>query len=213
MSFADRLNQIKRLLPPKVGLLAVSKGHPDSIIRIFAEHGQFDFGESRLQEALPKIKNLSDINKIRWHFVGHLQSNKVRSVVQHFDVIHSVHSLELAERIARISKEENRFPQIMLQVKFREDPAKVGFSVEDLLVSWKKLSNSPNLEICGLMTITPFDLDLEGRKKLYCECRELANSLKLKDCSMGMSQDWRQAVEAGSTLVRVGSFLFGDRVK
>ncbi len=207
------INEIKEILSPEVNLLAVSKGQTESLIRFFAEKGQFHFGESRLQEATTKIKNLSDINGIRWHFVGRLQSNKVRGVVKIFDVIHSVHSLALGERISRISGEENRFPQIMLQVKLREDSAKVGLSKEELLQAWTKLRSLPNMNITGLMTIPPINLDLEGRKVLFRECRDLADGLGLKDCSMGMSRDWREAVNAGATWIRVGTLLFGNRVK
>ena len=207
------ISEIKTLLPKGVNLLAISKGHKESSIRSLVDRGQLEFGESRLQEAFPKIKNLSDISKLNWHFVGRLQSNKVRGVVKIFDVIHSVHSFALGERVSRISVEENRFPQVMIQVKLREDEAKVGLSKEELLDEWSKFKNLPNINTTGLMTIAPKALGLEGRKKLFQECRDLADSLGLKDCSMGMSNDWREAVEAGSTWIRVGRLLFGDRVK
>tara|TARA_Y100001968_G_C19450024_1_gene767909 strand:- start:182 stop:814 length:633 start_codon:yes stop_codon:yes gene_type:complete len=206
------LLEIKELLPPDVKLLAVSKGQNESAIRSLLYNGQCDFGESRLQEALPKINKLSDMKSIKWHFVGRLQSNKVRGVVKTFDVIHSVHSLSLCERISRISGEENRSPQIMLQVKFREDTAKVGLSREELLDIWPKFKSLPNINITGLMTIPPINLDSDDRQQLFLECRNLSDSLGLKDCSMGMSRDWREAVHAGATWIRVGTLLFGNRV-
>ncbi len=209
----ESLVQIKNSLPTEVNLLAVSKSHQASSIRSFFHKGQLDFGESRLQEALPKINDLSDLNGICWHFVGRLQSNKVRGVVKNFNVIHSLHSLALSERIARISEEEGRHPKVFLQIKLREDIAKVGFSKEELLSVWPKLMELPNINIIGLMTIAPITLELNERKKLFRDCRDLANKLKLKECSMGMSNDWREAVEAGATWIRVGSLLFGKRLK
>ena len=193
--------------------MAVSKGHSGSSIRSFVNHGQFDFGESRLQEALPKINSLSDINGIRWHFVGRLQANKVRGVVKAFDYIHSVDSLSLGERISRISREENRCPKVLIQVKFVEDPSKGGFSPEELIDGWSRLLDLSNIDITGVMTIPPLNLNLNGRKKLFKDCRDFANKLELRDCSMGMSADWKEAIEAGSTWIRLGSLLFGDRVK
>ncbi len=196
-------------LPSRVNLLAVSKGKPASEIRALAELGQLDFGESRLQEALPKLHSLRDLLNLRWHFIGHLQSNKVRAVVRSFSWIHSVDSLPLAERISRISGEEGCSPQIMLQVKFRKDFNKGGFDPTLLGRLWPELRKLPNITIIGLMTMAPKNLDLLDRQNLFRDCRELANQLGLADCSMGMSQDWEQAVEAGATWVRLGSAVFG----
>ena len=112
---------IKDSIPLGVNLLAVSKGHDHESIRKLSSYGQLDFGESRLQEAIPKKNGLSDLKQLRWHFVGTLQKNKVRGVIKEFDFIHSVDSLPLLERISRISKEEQKSPNIFLQVKFIED--------------------------------------------------------------------------------------------
>tara|TARA_Y100001968_G_scaffold261518_1_gene249415 strand:- start:786 stop:1427 length:642 start_codon:yes stop_codon:yes gene_type:complete len=205
------IGEFKKLLPPGVNLLAVSKGHPSSSIRRFVNQGQLQFGESRFQEALPKINELNDLQDIRWHFIGRLQANKVKGVVKNFDVIQSVDSVSLAERISRISVEESRTLQVMLQVKFRDDPNKTGFTKENILSSWSKLNDLKNIKIIGLMTITPLGLDLEARKSVFRDCRAFANSMGLKDCSMGMSLDWKEAIDAGSTWIRVGSLLFGQR--
>ncbi len=213
MISGEQLEQFKELLPEGVNLLAVSKGHSEKSVELLANYGQFDFGESRLQEALPKIKALSHLTKLRWHFVGRLQANKVRGVVKVFDFIHSVDSLVLAERVSRIAAEENRSPRVFLQIKLREDPTKTGFSAEELLEVWPKLISLSNIEIIGLMTIAPFRLDLYTRHKLFVDCRDFANRLYLRECSMGMSGDWEAAVKAGSTWIRIGSFLFGQRAK
>ena len=200
-------------LPKGVHLLAVSKGHSAASIRCLAELGQFDFGESRLQEAIPKIESLKDIEGLRWHFVGRLQANKVRGVLRSFSVIHSVDSLALAERISRIAGEEKCRPQIMIQVKLRDDANKGGICSGQLLDLWPDLIQLPHMEIIGLMTISPMKIDLEDRRELFRECRELADQLFLQHCSMGMSRDWQVALDAGATWLRVGSNLFGVRSK
>ena len=211
MICSNEYKKIKDSLPLGVGLLAVSKGHHPESIRQLSSYGQFDFGESRLQEAIPKINGLNDLNQLRWHFVGKLQKNKVRGVIKEFDFIHSVDSLSLIERISRISQEEEKIPNIFLQVKLRDDPQKGGFSKKDLLKNWAKIVSLKNIHLIGLMTIPPISLNLDQRKDLFCECRNLANSLQLKDCSMGMSNDWQEAVEGGATWIRLGYLLFGER--
>ena len=206
-----QLDQIKKILPLNTNLLAVSKGHTANSIKILCEKGQVDFGESRLQEALPKINILNKYKTIRWHFIGRLQSNKVRGVVKAFDCIHSVDSLALAERISRIAGEENQEPKILFQIKFYQDPSKGGFTVEDFRRDWPVLIKLPNVELIGLMAISPIQLDLAQRKILFRHCRDLANEFSLKHCSMGMSDDWKEAVACGSTWIRIGSLLFGER--
>ena len=210
-SFAARWQALQVDRPASSRLLAVSKGHPASSVRCVAELGQCDFGESRVQEALPKQKALVDL-KLRWHFIGRLQSNKVRPVVKAFDVIHSVDSLSLAERVSRIALEEARQPEVLLQVKLRPDPSKGGLSDDELIAIWSELQALPGLRISGLMTMAPLDMDLHQRKALFSECRALADRLALTECSMGMSTDWQEAADAGSTWLRIGSALFGPRL-
>ena len=211
LACSNQLKIVKDSLPLGVSLLAVSKGHHQESIRELSDYGQLDFGESRLQEAIPKKSDLNDLKKLRWHFVGTLQKNKVRGVIKEFEFIHSVDSLSLLERISRISAEEGKKPNIFLQVKFRDDPNKGGFLKQDLLKSWSKIISLNNIYLIGLMTIPPISLNSNQRKDLFCECRNLANHLGLKDCSMGMSQDWQEAIEGGATWIRLGSLLFGKR--
>ncbi len=206
------LKELRNHLPSRVKVLAVSKGQDISSIRLLASSGQIDFGESRVQEALPKVDLLKDLIDIRWHFIGGLQANKVRQVVRTFDVIHSVDSLKLAKRISRIAGEECKKPIVMAQVKFRNDPNKGGFNSEDLLNSWNELIELPNIDLVGLMTIAPLSFDLTQRKLLFKECRLFADKLRLEDCSMGMSADWKEAVESGATWIRLGTSLFGSRL-
>nr|WP_115093269.1 YggS family pyridoxal phosphate-dependent enzyme [Synechococcus sp. UW106] len=210
-SFAARWQALQVDRPSSARLLAVSKGHPASAVRSVAELGQFDFGESRVQEALPKQKELIDL-QLRWHFIGRLQSNKVRPVVKAFDFIHSVDSLLLAERVSRIALEEARQPDVMLQVKLRPDPTKGGLSADELCAIWSDLQALPGLRISGLMTMAPFEMAAKQRKELFSDCRSLADRFNLLECSMGMSTDWKEAAEAGSTWLRVGSALFGPRL-
>ncbi|WP_269609690.1 YggS family pyridoxal phosphate-dependent enzyme [Prochlorococcus marinus] len=211
LTSSNEFKFIKDSLPKGVNLLAVSKGHNQESIRQIYSYGQLDFGESRLQEALPKKNDLNDLNQLRWHFVGTLQKNKVRGVIKEFDFIHSVDSLPLLERISRISQEENKIPNIFLQVKFRDDPKKGGFLKQDLLQSWPKIMTLENIHLIGVMTIPPIALTSFQRKDLFCECRNFANHLGLKDCSMGMSNDWQEAIQGGATWIRLGSVLFGKR--
>ncbi|MFL0730820.1 MAG: YggS family pyridoxal phosphate-dependent enzyme [Prochlorococcus sp.] len=212
MTLSVRWRDLVDSLPVGVHLLAVSKGHPAALIRQLAELGQQDFGESRLQEALPKLEALADLKVLRWHFIGRLQANKVRAVVRSFAVIHSVDSQPLAERISRIAAEENCCPEVLLQVTLRDDPTKGGFSLEQLKQAWPELVQLPHLKIIGLMTMAPLALDLEQRQELFRDCRDLADQLDLSDCSMGMSGDWPVAIKAGATWLRLGSILFGARI-
>ena len=211
MTSSYELRKIKDELPFGVSLLAVSKGHPSESIRKLSGYGQLDFGESRLQEAIPKKNDLNDLKQLKWHFVGKLQKNKVRGVIKEFDFIHSVDSLSLIERISRISQEEQKIPNIFIQVKLRDDPQKGGFLKQDLLKNWSKIVSLKNIHLIGLMTIPPIALNFDQRKDLFFECRNLANHLELNDCSMGMSNDWQEALEGGATWIRIGSLLFGKR--
>ena len=211
MICSNEFKKIKGSLPLGVNLLAVSKGHDHGSIRKLSDFGQLDFGESRLQEAIPKKKDLNDLKQLKWHFVGKLQKNKVRGVIKEFNFIHSVDSLSLIERISRISEEEQKIPNIFLQVKLRDDPQKGGFLKQDLLKNWSKIVSLKNIHLIGLMTIPPIALNFDQRKDLFYECRNLANHLELNDCSMGMSNDWLEALDCGATWIRLGSLLFGKR--
>ncbi len=208
---ATRLAGFRRRLPPRARLLAVSKGQPASVIRRAAALGQLSFGESRLQEAVAKQADLADIAPLDWHFIGRLQANKARGVLRHFGTIHSVDSLELAQRLARIASEEGLRPNLLLQVKLRPDPAKAGFSPGALRAAWPQLRGLPAVRLTGLMTIAPLGLTAGERELLFREGAELAAELGLQDLSMGMSGDWPEAVAAGSTWVRLGTALFGER--
>lgn len=208
---AQRWRALQSQMPEGVRLLAVSKGHPAAPVRQLAELGQVDFGESRVQDALPKQEQLADLAQIRWHFIGRLQANKVRPVVRAFAVIHSVDSLALAQRIDRIAAEEGVIPEAFLQVKMRPDPAKGGWDPQALMDAWSQLQALPHVRFTGLMTMAPLGCSEQQRRALFADCRALADRLGVPECSMGMSGDWPEAAAAGATWVRVGSGLFGAR--
>jgi pyridoxal phosphate enzyme (YggS family) len=192
-------------------VLAVSKGQPAAALRRAVAAGVRRFGESRLQEASAKQEELADLEPLDWHFIGRLQANKARGVLRRFGTLHSVDSLALARRLARIAAEEGVAPAIFLQVKLRPDPGKTGFSAEELRRDWPDIASLAPLRPVGLMTIAPLGLEPEDLRALFGECAALAASLGLAELSMGMSGDWREAAAAGSTWVRLGTALFGAR--
>ena len=203
--------EIKNKIPSNVNILAVSKGFKSQEIKTIQNIGQNDFGESKVQEALEKQLILKDHKQINWHFIGRIQSNKIRKIVQNFKYIHSVDSIEKLQKISKISCEENKNPLIMLQVKLTDDPTKGGFNPELLLTKWREFKVLKNITFSGLMTINPKGLSSKENLELFKKCRSLADYLQLPDCSMGMSGDWEEAIDAGSTWLRLGSLIFGDR--
>lgn len=212
MNIANYL-KIKNKIPSTVNLLAVSKGFKSQEIKIINNLGQKDFGESKFQEGFQKQEILKDLKEIKWHFIGRIQSNKIRKIVQNFKYIHSVDSYEKLEKISNVSFEEMKHPSIMLQVKLSEDPNKVGFEPELLIEKWLEIQEFKNISITGLMTINPKGLSSKENKELFRKCRSLADSLNLPECSMGMSGDWEEAIDSGATWIRLGSIIFGERIR
>ena len=203
--------KIKNKIPSNVNILAVSKGFKSQEIKTIQNIGQNDFGESKFQEAFEKQLILKDLKQINWHFIGRIQSNKIRKIVQNFKYIHSVDSFEKLQKISNISCEEKKYPLIMLQVKFSDDPTKGGFNPDFLKMKWSEIQKIKNIKLTGLMTINPRGLSSKENFKLFKKCRSFADSLELPDCSMGMSGDWEEAIEAGSTWLRLGALIFGER--
>ena len=203
--------KIKTQIPSNVNILAVSKGFKSQEIKTIHNLGQNDFGESKYQEAFEKQLILKDLKQIKWHFIGRIQSNKIRKIVQNFKYIHSVDSFEKLQKISRISYEEKKNPYIMLQVKLSDDPSKGGFEPDLLISKWSEIQELKNITLKGLMTINPRGLSSNENSELFKKCRALADSLQLPDCSMGMSGDWEEAIDAGSTWLRLGSLIFGGR--
>jgi len=198
-----------------VELVAISKTHPAEKVRAAVEAGQTLFGESRVQEARAKIPELS--SNLRWHFVGHLQKNKVRQALPLFEVIHSVDSLALAQDINRVAEEQGLYPRVLLEVNVAAEGSKFGFAPDDLRASMEALLGMARLSIEGLMCIPPLAVKSEDSRKFFVQVRELRGSLerefkmKLPELSMGMTQDFAIGIEEGATLVRVGTAIFGER--
>jgi pyridoxal phosphate enzyme (YggS family) len=200
-----------------VELVAIAKTHPAEKVREAVEAGQTLFGENRVQEARAKISELS--SNIRWHFVGHLQKNKVRQALPLFEMIHSVDSIALAQDINRIAEEEGLYPRVLLEVNVAGEGSKFGFAPDDLREQMEALLALPRLSIEGLMCIPPLVVESEDSRKFFVQVRELRDSLekefnmKLPQLSMGMTQDFPIGIQEGATLVRVGTAIFGERSK
>ena len=202
--------EIKKILPKGVNLLAVSKGFQSSDIEYIQSLGQIDFGESKVQEAI--LKPVFHINNnLNWHFIGRIQTNKIRKIVEHFDFIHSVDSYKKLLKISEVATELQKTPNVFIQVKLAHDPEKAGLPYSELIEIWDQMKKIKGITITGLMTINPKGLNSEQNFELFNKCRLIADDLDLPDCSMGMSNDWEEAVKAGSTWIRLGSLIFGKR--
>ena len=201
--------------PADVGLVAITKTHDAERVREALEAGQHVFGESRVQEARAKIPELP--SNLRWHFVGHLQKNKIRHALPLFELIHSVDSLALAQDTNRIAEEEGLHPRVLLELNVAGEGSKFGFKPETLRAEMETLLALNRLSIEGLMTIPPLADEAEASRKYFVDLRELRDSLekefsvRLPRLSMGMTNDFVIAVEEGATLVRVGTAIFGER--
>ena len=217
---ALRLNELKSELPEGIGLVAVSKFHPVEAIKEAYEAGQHIFGESRVQELLAKIKELPE--DIRWHFIGHLQTNKVRQLIGKTALIESVDSEHLLDLIDKESAKAGVVTRVLMQVHVAREETKFGFSEEELEEYFrdKKYENLQATHICGVMGMAS-NTDDEARVRedfsrisgIYKRIKgEISPGLRGFDIlSMGMSGDWQLAVEEGSNLIRVGTRIFGTR--
>jgi PLP dependent protein len=200
-----------------VELVAITKTHPAEKVREAVDAGHTLFGESRVQEVRVKIPELP--SNLRWHFVGHLQKNKIRQALPLFELFHGVDSLAVAQEMNRIAAEEGGHPSVLLELNVAEEGSKFGFKIETLRAEMESLLALPRLSIEGLMCIPPLAEEAEASRKYFVQLRELRDSLekefdlRLRHLSMGMTQDFWIAVEEGATLVRVGTAIFGERSK
>jgi len=196
----------------EIKLVAVSKTHPAEILREAIAAGAQVFGENKIQEASGKIEILGREN-LEWHLIGHLQANKARRAVKLFDVVHTLDSVELAERLERICIEENRRSlSVLAQVDLANETTKNGVKEADLPKLIEFLNGCERLKIKGLMILPPFFDEAEMARPFFRRLRELRDQL-LPDgwLSMGMSHDFEIAIEEGATIVRVGTAIFGER--
>ena len=195
----------------EVTLVAVTKGFTSEAVREGAAAGLHHFGENRVQEAQAKLPQLTDISpRLTWHMVGHLQTNKVKTALSLFDIIHSVDSLHLAEAISRRAPPSVRVP-VLLEVNVAGEPAKYGLAPEELPAQAEAIRSLPGLDVRGLMTVAPMTGGDEELRPVFRSLRHLADPLRLRELSMGMTDDFEVAVEEGATIVRVGRAIFGER--
>ena len=220
MSVAEELEKLKTEIPAGVNLVAVSKFHPAEMIREAYAEGQRLFGESRVQELLEKIKELPD--DIKWHFIGHLQTNKVKQLVGNVAMIESVDSERLLDLIDAESEKKGVMTRVLMQVHVAKEETKFGFLPAELkeYFSSRKFEQLTNTHICGVMGMASNTDDLERVREDFRSIANIHNEIKtvispdlrgFDTLSMGMSHDWKIAVEEGANLIRIGSRIFGDR--
>jgi PLP dependent protein len=215
----ERVLYLRSITPASVRIIAVTKTVPIHLMREAYGAGIRDFGESRLQEAIPKQQELSDLPGIAWHLIGHLQSNKAKQALQHFQWIHSVDSVAIAQRLNQLAVDLSVPPKLCLQVKLSPDPNKFGWTAPELLDQLPLLEALKHLSIQGLMTILPQNLSPTEQLSTFQAVKDLAQSIgrhplaaiPITELSMGMSSDFPLAIQAGATMIRPGRILFGDR--
>ena len=201
----------------EVTLIAVSKTKPVSMLEEAYATGTRDFGENKVQEMMDKYEVMP--KDIRWHMIGHLQRNKVKYLMGKSYLIHSVDSMRLAEEISKQSVKHEVVTDILIEVNIAQEETKFGTSRSEAIQLVEDAAKLPNIHICGLMTIAPYVEDPEDNRKYFRQIRELAVDIKEKNIdnvdmrilSMGMSGDYEVAIEEGSTMVRVGTGIFGKR--
>ena len=217
---ADNLAGIRETLPEGVTLVCVSKFHPASLIEQAYAAGERDFGESRVQELVEKQRQLA--KDIRWHFIGHLQTNKVKQIVPFVSLIHGVDSLRLLEEINKEAVKIGRVVPVLLEVHVAQEETKSGFSVEEIadLAPLIELNHAspllkeyPGLNICGIMGMASNTDDLDQVRREFRMLATIHKNLFPHGgvLSMGMSHDYQLAIEEGSNMVRIGSSIFGAR--
>ncbi|MBQ7823506.1 MAG: YggS family pyridoxal phosphate-dependent enzyme [Bacteroidaceae bacterium] len=220
-TIGERLNAIKSSMPPEICLVAVSKFHSVESIREAYIAGQRVFGESKAQELVQKKAELP--NDIQWHFIGHLQSNKIKYIAPFISMIHSIDSFKLLSEVNKVAARENRIIRCLLQIHVAEEETKFGFSPNECIDmlrggAWRDLRN---VSICGIMGMASFTdnqaqimEEFNSLSSLFHILKEefFTDNVAFKEISMGMSHDYPLAVKAGSTMVRVGSSIFGERV-
>ena len=209
----QHIASIRSTLPEGVTLISVSKFNPISAIQEAYDAGERDFGESHVQELIPKYEALP--KDIRWHMIGHLQTNKVKQIVPFVHLIQSVDSIHLMEVIQKEAAKIGRTVNILLEVHVAHEEAKSGFLPEELPDALEALKRMPNIHLSGLMTMATNTDDENEIRRCFRKAKELMASCHLStpdyQLSIGMSSDYLLAIEEGSTMVRIGSIIFGER--
>lgn len=203
--------------PKEVTLIAVSKTKPLEDLKDAYAAGSRDFGENKVQEIVSKAPEMPE--DARFHMIGHLQRNKVKQVLKHVVMIHSVDSVRLAEQIQEEAAREGLHVDVLLEVNVAKEESKFGFTPEEVEAAVQVIKDFPNIHICGLMTIAPFVENPEENRPVFQKLYQLAVDIKSKNIdnvtmgvlSMGMTGDYEVAVEEGATMIRVGTGIFGAR--
>lgn len=201
--------------PDSVQLLAVSKTRPIEDVQAAFTENQHHFGENYLQDALSKIENISE-QAIEWHFIGAIQSNKTRQIAENFNWVHTIDRLKIAQRLSEQRSPEQKPLNVCIQVNVSGESSKSGVSSEDALTLAKEISQLPHINLRGLMTIPASSNDFEQQRQPFRLLRELkdkiqSQGIELDTLSMGMSNDMEAAIAEGSTMVRIGTAIFGAR--
>ncbi len=200
----------KNRLPCEITLVGVTKTVSLERIQEAIDAGLTFFGENRIQEAKEKIKFLG--NKARWHFIGHLQTNKAKEAIELFEMIQSVDSIRLAEKLNQVAEQSNKILPVLLEVNIGKEITKHGFVEEEVLNMSKELKRLSNIQIKGLMTVAPYSENPEDVRPFFKKMKNLFCELEKPEIlSMGMSHDYRIAIEEGSTMIRLGQAIFGAR--
>lgn len=209
MNIQDNIVAVRERIPAGVTLVSVSKFHPAEAVMAAYEAGERDFGESRVQELLGKYEALP--KDIRWHFIGHLQTNKVRQIVGFVHLIQSVDSLHLIQTIEAEAARIDRVVDVLLEVHVAKEETKSGLSETELHDVLAHLSECPHVRVRGIMGMATLTDDEAEIRRCFSRIRELSTLLPAPIISMGMSDDYQLAIAEGSTMVRVGSLIFGPR--
>ena len=209
-NIAENLNKLN--IPRNITLIAVTKNKPTEFINEAYNCGQRSFGENYIQEAIEKIINLHHLKEIQWHFIGHLQSNKVKLAAQYFDMIQSIDSKKLANKLNNACAGLNKKMPVLIEVNIGSEQNKSGIPKENLEELLDFINSLDNIKLMGLMCIPPFNENpipyFKEMKNIY---NEYKTKYKLTILSMGMSDDFKEAIENGANMVRVGRKIFGER--
>lgn len=216
MSIEMNLQRIQKEIPEGVTMVAVTKNRDVDAIQRVVDYGILDLGENRVQELLDKYDKVK--GQVRWHLIGHLQSNKVKYIIDKVELIHSVDSIKLLKEIDRQAKKHGISSKVLIQVNVSKEETKSGIEVEEIQSFFSEIGHYPNVLVQGLMTMAPFTENSEETRQIFRKLNEIYvkiknkqaiyNNVEMKYMSMGMTNDYPIAIEEGSNLVRIGRGIF-----
>ncbi|GAA0723920.1 YggS family pyridoxal phosphate-dependent enzyme [Clostridium malenominatum] len=218
MTIADNVIELKNEIPEKVTLIAVSKTKPLEDMEEAYEAGLRNFGENKVQELIYKMDNFQ-YKDVKWHLIGHLQRNKIKYIIGRVDLIHSLDSIRLLEELQRQYEKEGKIAEVLIQINIGQEESKTGIFMEELEEMLKNCENSSNVKVRGLMSIIPVGDEISCRnyfkemKKIFDNIAQRSyKNIKMEYLSLGMSSDYKVAIEEGSNMVRIGQGVFGKRI-